>query len=52
MGLVSARKHDYAAAVMHVSEYLRLSPNAPDGAIARQQLAEFQKLAGIGEGTR
>ena len=52
MGLVSARKHNYAAAVMHVSEYLRLSPNAPDGAIARQQLAEFQKLAGIAEGKR
>jgi tetratricopeptide (TPR) repeat protein len=50
MGLVSARKHDYAAAVMHVSEYLRLSPEAPDAAVARQQLADFQKLAGMAAG--
>jgi tetratricopeptide (TPR) repeat protein len=50
MGLVSARRHDYAAAVMHVSEYLRLAPNAPDGAAAREQLAEFQKLTGSAAG--
>jgi tetratricopeptide (TPR) repeat protein len=45
MGLVSARKRDYAGAVMHISEYLRLAPNAPDGDVARQHFAEFQKLA-------
>jgi len=45
LGLVFARKQDYPAAVMHISEYLRLSPNAPDSAVARQQLDEFQKMA-------
>src|SRR5437660_11746861 len=45
LGLVFARKQDYPSAVTHVSEYLRLSPNAPDSAVARQQLDEFQKLA-------
>src|SRR5437763_4408931 len=45
LGLVFARKQDHPSAVPHVSEYLRLSPNAPDSAVARQQLDEFQKLA-------
>jgi tetratricopeptide (TPR) repeat protein len=45
LGLVFARKRDYPAAAMHISEYLRLCPNAPDSAVARQQLDEFQKLA-------
>ena len=45
LGLVFARKQDYPSAVTHISEYLRLSPSAPDSAVARQQLDEFQKLA-------
>jgi tetratricopeptide (TPR) repeat protein len=47
LGLIFARRQDYPGAVTHIAAYLQLSPNGPDSAVARQQLAEFQKLSGL-----
>ena len=49
LGLVLAEKKDYAGAAQELAAYLKLAPNAPDLAQAREQLAQFEKLKG---GTR
>jgi tetratricopeptide (TPR) repeat protein len=46
LGLVLAEKHDYAGAVAELRTYLTLAPNAPDLAQAREQLGQFEKVAG------
>lgn len=46
LGLVLAEKKDYAGAAEELAAYLRLAPNAPDLAQAREQLAQFEKLKG------
>lgn len=49
LGLVLAERKDYAGAAEELATYLKLAPNAPDLAQAREQLAQFEKLKG---GTR
>jgi tetratricopeptide (TPR) repeat protein len=46
LGLVLGEKHDYAGAVAELTEFMKLSPNAPDLAQVKDQLAEYEKLAG------
>jgi len=46
LGLILAEKHDYAGAVTELNEFLKLAPNTPDLAQVKEQLAEYQKLAG------
>jgi len=45
LGLVLAEKKDYAGAVAELSEYLKLTPNAPDQAQVKAQLDQLEKLA-------
>ena len=44
LGLVLAGKQDYAAAAEQLESYLKLSPNAPDLAMVRDQLTKIEKL--------
>jgi tetratricopeptide (TPR) repeat protein len=46
LGLVLGEKHDYAGAVAELNEFIKLAPNSPDLAQVKDQLAEFEKLAG------
>jgi tetratricopeptide (TPR) repeat protein len=46
LGLVLAQKHDYPNAVLHVRNYIRLVPNAPDAEVAQKQVTELEKLSG------
>lgn len=46
LGLVLAEKKDYAGAAGELATYLKLAPNAPDLAQAKEQLAQFEKLKG------
>lgn len=43
LGIVLAQKHDYPDALMHVRNYIRLVPNAPDIQIAQQQVSAMEK---------
>ncbi|HKN33717.1 MAG TPA: tetratricopeptide repeat protein [Terriglobales bacterium] len=45
LGMVLAQKHDYAAAAVHVRNYIQLLPNADDVATAQKQLAELDRLS-------
>ena len=47
LGLVLGEKHDYAGAVAELNEFIKLAPNTPDLAQVKDQLAEFEKLAGV-----
>ncbi len=46
LGIVLAQKHDYPNALLHVRNYIRMVPNAPDAEIAQQQATELEKLSG------
>lgn len=46
LAMILARKKDYAGAVAHLHNYLRLAPDAEDAAVMRKQLAEMRRLAG------
>jgi tetratricopeptide (TPR) repeat protein len=46
LGLILAEKHDYPAAVTELTEFLKLAPNTPDLAEVKDQLAQYEKLAG------
>jgi tetratricopeptide (TPR) repeat protein len=45
LGIILAQKHDYARAVEHIRNYLRLAPHAPDADLAQKQVQEFEKLS-------
>jgi tetratricopeptide (TPR) repeat protein len=49
LGLVLAEKKDYAGAIMELSAFVKLAPNAPDAAQAREQMAEFEKRLAEGK---
>lgn len=46
LGIVLAQKHDYPNALVHVRNYIRLVPNAPDIQLAQQQASELEKASG------
>jgi len=46
LGLILAEKRDYAGAVAELNEFMKLSPNTPDLAQVKDQLAQYEKLAG------
>jgi tetratricopeptide (TPR) repeat protein len=45
LGLILAQKHDYRAAMMHIRNYVNLSPNAPDAEQVQKQIAELERLS-------
>ncbi len=45
LGMVLAQKHDYPNAAAHIRNYIRLAPNAPDAALAQQQVSELERLS-------
>jgi Tfp pilus assembly protein PilF len=47
LGLVLTEKHDYAGAAAEVAAYVKLAPNAPDLAQAKEKLEELEKQAGV-----
>lgn len=46
LGLVLAEKQDYAGAAAELTAYMKLAPNAPDLAQAKDQLRQIEKLMG------
>jgi tetratricopeptide (TPR) repeat protein len=46
LGLVLGEKHDYTGAVAQLNEFVKLAPNAPDLTQVKDQLAQYEKLAG------
>jgi tetratricopeptide (TPR) repeat protein len=46
LGMVLVQKHDYPNALLHVRNYIRLVPNAPDLDVAQKQATELEKLSG------
>jgi tetratricopeptide (TPR) repeat protein len=44
LGLVLAEKKDYAGAAAELTAYLKLAPNAPDLAQAKDQIGQLEKL--------
>jgi Tfp pilus assembly protein PilF len=44
LGLVLAEKKDYAGAAAELTAYMKLAPNAPDLAQAKDQLGQLEKL--------
>jgi tetratricopeptide (TPR) repeat protein len=47
LGLVLAEKRDYAGAIAELTAYMKLSPNAPDLAQAKDQLGQIEKLMSV-----
>jgi tetratricopeptide (TPR) repeat protein len=45
LGIVLAQKHDYPNALVHVRNYIRLVPNAPDAQLAQQQASALEKAS-------
>jgi tetratricopeptide (TPR) repeat protein len=45
LGLALNEKHDYAGAAAELTTYVKLAPNAPDLAQAKEQLVRLEKLA-------
>jgi tetratricopeptide (TPR) repeat protein len=46
LGLVLTEKKDYSGAASELATYIKLAPNAPDLAQAKNELARLEKLAG------
>lgn len=46
LGMVLVQKHDYPNALLHVRNYIRLAPNAPDAELAQKQATELEKMSG------
>lgn len=46
LGMVLAQKHDYQNALLHVRNYIRMVPNAPDAELAQKQATELERLSG------
>ena len=44
LGMILAKKSDYAGALTHVQNYLRMVPNPSDRDVIQKQVAELQKL--------
>jgi hypothetical protein len=44
--MVLVQKHDYPNALLHVRNYIRLVPNAPDLDVAQKQATELERLSG------
>jgi tetratricopeptide (TPR) repeat protein len=51
LGLVLTEKHDYAGAAAELTTYIKLAPNAPDLAEAKNRLADLEKLTGVAKQT-
>jgi tetratricopeptide (TPR) repeat protein len=49
LGLVLAEKKDYAGAASELTAYMKLAPNAPDLAQAKDQLGQLEKLMEAGK---
>jgi tetratricopeptide (TPR) repeat protein len=49
LGLVLAEKNNYAGAAAELTTYIKLAPNAPDLAQAKDQLGEYEKRGGVGK---
>jgi tetratricopeptide (TPR) repeat protein len=47
LGLVLAEKQNYTDAAAELTTYIKLAPNAPDLAQAKDRLGEMEKLAGL-----
>jgi TolA-binding protein len=47
LGLVLAEKRDYAGAAAELTAYMKIAPNAPDVAQAKDQLGQIEKLMGV-----
>jgi tetratricopeptide (TPR) repeat protein len=47
LGLVLAEKRDYKGAAAELTSYMKLAPNAPDLAQAKDQLGQLEKLMGV-----
>lgn len=45
LGMILAQKRDYAAALEHVRNYLRLAPHAADAEVAQKQAQELERLS-------
>lgn len=45
LGLILAQKQDYANALEHIRNYLRLSPHAADAETAQEQAEELERLS-------
>ena len=46
LGVILYQKKDYTGAIEQLRKYLALSPDSPDVSQVKQQLADFEKLAG------
>ena len=46
LGLILIEKQDYAGATAELTTYMKLAPNAPDLAQAKEQLGQLEKLMG------
>jgi regulator of sirC expression with transglutaminase-like and TPR domain len=49
LGLSLAQKHDYAGALNHIHNYLRLAPLDPDAENVRKQAVNIARLAQNGQ---
>jgi len=49
LGLVLNEKHDYAGAAAELANYIKLAPNAPDLALAKDELGRLEKLGGTAQ---
>ena len=47
LGVVLAEKRDYKGAAAELTAYMKLAPNAPDLAQAKDQLGQIEKLMGV-----